>query len=88
MSDFDHFLTTFQLKNMINDYNLLVEIKEYLQQKEKKWSIGKNHIRVLCKHGILQLVIKKEKHLIEINFEIKSILIFYMRCKVRKKFQF
>lgn len=31
----------------MNDYNLLVETKEYLQQSEVKWSINTSHIKVL-----------------------------------------
>lgn len=31
----------------MNDYNLLVETKEYLQQAEIKWSINTTHIKVL-----------------------------------------
>jgi len=31
----------------MNDYNLLVETKEYLQQSEIKWSINTSHIKLL-----------------------------------------
>lgn len=31
----------------MNDYNLLVETKEYLQQSEIKWLINTSHIKVL-----------------------------------------
>ena len=37
-------------KLKVNENNLLIEIKEFLQQSEIKWSISSNHIKFLCEH--------------------------------------
>ena len=31
-----------------NEYNLLVEVKDYLSQSEPTWSISNGHIKLLC----------------------------------------
>ena len=33
----------------LNDSNLLIEVKDYLQQSEIKWTVASNHVKLLCK---------------------------------------
>ena len=37
----------------LNDYNLLVEVKEYLQQTVVSWSIASNHVKLLCERILI-----------------------------------
>jgi hypothetical protein len=55
----EHFLT-------VNDYNLLVEVKEYLEQDEIKWSISNSHIKLLCELSLI-ILLKYIQQLIKPN---------------------
>lgn len=48
-------------KLKINDTNLLIEIKEFLQQAEIKWSISKNHVKFLF--DLYSTHLKEKNHL-------------------------
>jgi len=54
-------------KLKVNDKNLLIEIKEFLQQTEIKWSISKNHVKFLFDLYLSHL---KEKSHLEIVLKV------------------
>jgi hypothetical protein len=48
-----------------NEYNLLVEVKDYLSQSEPTWSISNGHIKLLCMKFFIIIVENKKALLIE-----------------------
>ena len=52
-----------------NEYNLLVEVKDYLSQSEPTWSISNGHIKLLCMKFFIIIVENKKGLLFEYIFK-------------------
>ena len=58
-------LAKLEPKSTKNEYNLLVEVKDYLSQSEPTWSISNGHIKLLCMKIFIIIVENKKGLLFE-----------------------
>ena len=58
LQKYNSFLEFYQKhkNHKLNDYNLLIEVKEFVQQNEIRWTISKNHVNLLGKWLVFYVI--------------------------------